>query len=81
MIGGDSMNCKQYTSLVIEKDGEYLVGVIVGTRILRWSNSPYDAWMTRKPESAARVSDKVGGQIMLFNPIVGQIRRYRNDTR
>lgn len=71
------MDCRQYTNLIIKKDGEYLVGVIAGTRILRWSNSPYDAWITREPENAARVSDLVGGQIMLFNPVVGQIREYK----
>ena len=75
------MDCRQYTNLIIKKDGEYLVGVIAGTRILRWSNSPYDAWRTRKPDDAVRVSDLVGGQIMLFNPVVGQMRRFRNDIR
>lgn len=71
------MDCRQYTNLIVQKDGEYLVGCVMGTRILKWSNSPYDAWMTRIKERAIRVSDKVGGSLMLFNPVVGQIREYK----
>lgn len=69
------MDCRAFTNLVIHKDGEFLVGCMLGTKVLRWSNSPYDAWMTRNRQFAAIVAEKVDGDIYLFNPVVGQIRK------
>ena len=61
------------TGLIIRKDGEYLVGTICYSTDLRWSCSPYDAWRTRRKEDAERVAGKVGGKMVLFNPIVKQM--------
>ena len=71
------MDCREYTRLIVKKDGEYLVGCVLGTKILKWDDSPYDAWWTRIKERAIRVANGVDGQIMLFNPIVGQLREYK----
>ena len=60
------------TCIIIRKNSEYLVGYIVFTDELRWSGSPYDAWKTRNKEKAAEVARKVGGVMVLFNPIVNQ---------
>ena len=60
------------TCIIIRKNNEYLVGYIVFTDELRWSGSPYDAWKTRDREKAAEVARKVGGVMVLFNPIVNQ---------
>ena len=60
------------TCIIIRKNSEYLVGYIVFTDELRWSDSPYDAWKTRNREKAAEVARKVGGVMVLFNPIVNQ---------
>ena len=60
------------TCIIIRKNSEYLVGYIVFTDELRWSGSPYDAWKTRNREKAAEVARKVGGVMVLFNPIVNQ---------
>ena len=62
------------TGIIIEKDGEFLVGTILYSTDLRWSRSPYDAWITRKRDHAAKVARKVAGRQMLFNPVAGQIR-------
>ena len=70
------MNIRAYTRLIIRKDGEYLVGCQVGTHHLVWSISPWDAWSTRRREDAERVISRVGGELILFNPIAGQIRKY-----
>ena len=70
------MDCRECTRLIVQKDSEYLVGCVFGTRILKWSNSPYDAWRTRIKERAIRVAHGVEGEIILFNPVVGQIRKY-----
>ena len=68
-------NIRSKTALIIEKDGEYLAGI--GGIFQRWSLSPYDAWKTRKRDKAFLVAWKVKGNIMLFNPVVGQLKMWR----
>lgn len=68
------MDIRRKTCIIIRKDGEFLVGTILFSTDLRWSTSPYDAWMTRKREDAERVAGAVGGEMVLFNPIVKQMR-------
>ena len=70
------MDIRECTELIVRKDGEYLVGCILGTSALKWSPYPYDAWSTRIKERAIRVAHGVNGQIMLWNPVVGQIKEY-----
>ena len=60
------------TCIIIRKNSEFLVGCIVFSDELRWSVSPYDAWKTRNRDEAAEVARKVGGVMVLFNPIVNQ---------
>ena len=50
---------------------------MLGSKDLRWSISPYDAWMTRSMGQAAMVNRVIGGEIMLFNPVARQIRAAR----
>lgn len=69
------MNIRECTGIIIEKDGEYLVGYNIVLQCLRWSNSPYDAWITRKRDKALMVANRVNGNRMLFNPVAYQIRR------
>ena len=71
------MDIREYTGIIIEKDGQYLVGYKMLSNELLWSNSPYDAWHTRKKDKAYIVSDKVKGRRFLFNPIVNQLREMR----
>lgn len=68
------MDIRTKTCIIIRKDGEYLVGTILYSTDLRWSGSPYDAWQTRRKEDAERVARKVGGEMVLFNPIVKQMK-------
>ena len=68
------MDIRTKTCIIIRKNSEYLVGFIVYTKELRWSTSPYDAWKTRDREKAAEVARKVGGVMVLFNPIAGQMK-------
>ena len=71
------IDIRRFTGLIIQKNGEYLVGRIMRTRKLRWSRSPYDAWFTKNREDAEAIAELVGGEIMLFNPIAGQEREAR----
>lgn len=68
------MDIRLCTGIIIERDGEYLVGVVFGTRELRWSKSPWDAWLTREKDKAYKVAHKVKGKPMLFNPIAKQLK-------
>ena len=68
------MDIRKETCIIIRKDVEYMFGTICYSTDLRRSCSPYDAWRTRRKEDAARVAGKVGGEMVLFNPIVKQMR-------
>ena len=68
------MDIREATGLIIQKNGEYLVGRIIFSTDMRWSGSPYDAWRTRDKAAAEQVARKVGGIVMLFNPVARQMR-------
>ena len=68
------MDIRGETALIIRKDGEFLVGKIIFSNELRWSRSPWDAWRTRIRANARSIAEKTGGEIMLFNPVNGQLR-------
>lgn len=65
---------RKQTCIVIRKNGEFLVGTILYSTDLRWSVSIYDAWRTRDKEKAEAVARKTGGIMVLFNPIVKQMK-------
>ena len=73
----DGNKIRRETCLIIRRGPDYLVGRILGTSELRWSDSPWDAWRTRDREAAARIGRITGGDVWLFNPICGQIREAR----
>lgn len=66
---------RKQTCIIIQKDGEYLVGTVLYSDDLRWGYSVFDAWRTRDREEARRVARITGGMMMLFNPIIGKTRR------
>lgn len=70
------MDIRRFTCLIVRRNGEYLVGRVMGSQELRWSRSPYDALRTRDVDAARQVARKTGGVLMLFNPVVGQLREY-----
>lgn len=66
------MDVRKSTCLIVERDGEFLVGA--SELGLRWSQSPYDAWSTRDKMTAFKVAWKVRGRLFLFNPIAKQLK-------
>ena len=68
------MDIRLLTCIIIRKNTKYLVGRVLGTSELRWSDSPHDAWRTRNKDDARDMARIVGGSLMLFNPAVGQMR-------
>lgn len=73
------MDIRLQTGIIIEKDGEFLVCAVPYSSQLRWSSSPWDAWITRKMRLSAMVAERVGGIEMLFNPVAGQLRKLRRN--
>lgn len=65
---------RKKTGIIIRKGNEYLVGTILKSTDLRWSSSPFDAWSTRNRGDAEMVAAMVGGEPVLFNPIVNQMK-------
>lgn len=74
------MDIRLQTGIIIEKDGEFLVCAVPYSAQLRWSSSPWDAWITRKAKYSAKVAERVGGVEMLFNPVAGQLRKFRRKS-
>lgn len=72
---------RRKTRIINRRGVEYLVGTILYSTDLRWSRSPYDAWGTRKIEQAEKLAKVVGGDLWLFNPIVGQLKELRRKER
>lgn len=72
------MDIRLQTALIIRKrirkKDKFLVGRILDTADLRWSSSPWDAWSTRDRKAARRVRHFIGGDIMLWNPVTGEMR-------
>ena len=62
------------TCIIIRKNGLYLRGKNRLTNRTDWSWSAYEAWKTRDREAARRVAGVSGGEMVLFNPIIGKIK-------
>lgn len=60
--------------MIIRRNGEYLVGTVLYSRDLRWSIYRHDAYRMRNRDYAERLARKTGGVVMLWNPVVEQIR-------
>ena len=61
------------TKLIIKRGPEFLVGKdLLG--IMKWSTSPFEAWGTRCMEDAKEVARAVGGDLWLFNNVIGEAR-------
>lgn len=70
------VDVRRKTCLIIRRRNEFLVGRILFSSELRWSISLYDAWRTREKDSAKKLARVVGGDLYLFNPAIGEIRRF-----
>lgn len=68
------MDIRKLTCLIIKKGSEFLVGTICFSTELRWSIYASDAWRTRDRQIAEMVARKVGGVIMLYNPVINETR-------
>ena len=67
------MDIRELTCMIIRKDGAYLVGTVMNTKLLRWSESAYDAWRTKRRADAEKMARFTGGRILIFNPGTGEV--------
>ena len=68
-----SVDIRKYTRVIIRKNNEYLIGKDGVRDVLKWGDSPWDAWWTRDAEEARAVAKRTGGVAMLFNPVIGKV--------
>ena len=59
------------TRLIVKRGSMFLVGKDLFGK-LRWSDSPYDAWYTRDMDVAENVAHAIGGDLWLFNNVIGE---------
>ena len=71
------MDIRECTVLIVKRGSMFLVGKIPYSAEFRWSGSAYDAWRTRKRETAENVARIVGGDLWLWNPVAGQLREVK----
>ena len=74
---GDPMDIRECTVLIVKRGSMFLVGKIPYSAEFRWSDSAYDAWRTRNRGTAENVARIVGGDLWLWNPVVGQLREVK----
>ena len=65
---------RKHTCIIIRRNGEYLLGKKWMTEDLLWTWSAYDAWRTRDREAAEAVARVLGGEMVLFNPVIGKTK-------
>lgn len=70
----DAEYMRKKTVLVIKKERWYLSRVEMLAKRVIWSPHLADAWSTREIGKARFLSEKFGAQIMMFNPIVWEVR-------
>lgn len=72
-----SVDIREYTRVIIRRNGQYLFCVSEFTKKPEWRDSPYDAWHTRDMNCAKAVANVLRGEPMLFNPAVGKVAMCR----
>lgn len=69
-----SVDIRQYTRVIVRKNGLFLQGKEMFSNRLIWNNSPYMAWSTRDARQARNIARRTGGVAMLFNPVIGKTK-------
>lgn len=74
-----STDIRLRTKLIIRRGNQWLVGRGI-TGDLVFSTSRYDAWWTRDRNDAADVARMVGGDVWLFNSVIGEAVMLNSDA-
>lgn len=62
------------TVLIVEDDGWYLSRIEMLTGRVIWSRELSEAWRTRDRNKANAVAEEYVGRLMLFNPIIWEVK-------
>lgn len=65
---------RKKTVIIIRKNNYYMIGRSKLSGRIEWSPYQYDAWRTREKELAQDIANETGGIMVLFNPIVNQLK-------
>lgn len=74
------MDIRLLTRCVVQKGKLYFKCLDMFYGVMLWTDSPYEAWSTRKLDTAYRVAWKLGGSVRLFNPAVNEVAPLRGKT-
>ena len=70
---GEMLN--QKIVFIVERGGAYLVAVsYTENKVLRWSQSKFDAARIEDHKTADRIAGKVGGVVKMFEPLTGKLK-------
>lgn len=69
-----TVNLKDYDVLVVMRDKYFVRGMYAGDKVVRWTNSVWEAWSIDRMDLARKVADKVGGVVRTFNRLTGDFR-------
>ena len=68
------MDIRTKTCIIIRKNRLFLQGKECFTTKTKWTQYRHQAWKTRDKEMAAEIARKVGGVMVLFNPVADQVK-------
>ena len=68
------MDIRTKTCIIIRKNRLFLQGKECYTNKPKWTQYRHQAWKTRDKEKAAEIARKVGGVMVLFNPVADQMK-------
>ena len=68
------MDIREQTCIIIRKNNLYLQGKECFTNKPKWTQYRHQAWKTRNKKTAAEIARKVGGVMVLFNPVANQTK-------
>ena len=68
------MDIRKQTFIIIRKNNMYLQGKECFTNKPKWTQYRHQAWKTRDKAKAAEIARKVGGVMVLFNPVADQTK-------
>ena len=68
----DLARAREKDRWIVRKGNMYLISIVhPGAASAQWSIYYYDAWQAKDRRSAEMVAQRVGGEAVRFNPILG----------
>lgn len=68
------MDIREQTCIIIRKNKLFLQGKECFTNKPKWTQYRHQAWRTRNKGKAAEIAKKLGGAMVLFNPVADQVK-------